>query len=108
MKEQLRLISQATPVGKHAVIIMDQASWHQNYLADEFKNLTIINIPPYSPELDSIEQVWSWLRQNEVANRCFENYDAIVETLCGAWNRFCEDKSRVILLCFRDWLNLIS
>jgi hypothetical protein len=32
MKEQLRLISQATPVGKHAVVIMDQASWHQRYL----------------------------------------------------------------------------
>ncbi|WP_277869173.1 MULTISPECIES: IS630 family transposase, partial [unclassified Vibrio] len=108
MKEQLRLISQATPVGKHAVVIMDQASWHQSYLADEFENLTIIHIPPYSPELNSIEQVWSWLRQNEVANRCFENYDDIVETLCGAWNRFCEDKSRVISLCFRDWLNLIS
>ncbi|PMH73200.1 transposase [Vibrio cyclitrophicus] len=108
MKEQLRLISQATPVGKHAVVIMDQASWHQSYLADEFENLTIIHIPPYSPELNPIEQVWSWLRQNEVANRCFENYDDIVETLCRAWNRFCEDKSRVISLCFRDWLRLIS
>ena len=108
MKEQLRLISQATPVGKHAVVIMDQASWHQRYLADEFNNLTVIHIPPYSPELNPIEQVWSWLRQNEVANRCFENYDDIVETLCGAWNRFCEDKSRVISLCFRDWLKLTS
>jgi transposase len=108
MKEQLRLISQATEVGKHAVVIMDQASWHQSYLADEFDNLTVIHIPPYSPELNPIEQVWSWLRQNEVANRCFENYNDIVDTLCGAWNRFCEDKSRVISLCFRDWLKLIG
>ncbi len=108
MKEQLRLIAQATRVAKPAVVIMDQASWHQSYLADEFESLTVIHIPPYSPELNPIEQVWSWLRQNEVANRCFENYDDIVETLCGAWHRFCEDKSRVISLCFRDWLNLTT
>ena len=81
MKEQLRLISQSTPPDKHAVVIMDQTSWHQSYLADSFKNLTIIHIPPHSPELNPIEQVWSWLRQNEIANRCFECYD-ILSTSC--------------------------
>lgn len=108
MKEQLRLISQSTPTDKHAVVIMDQASWHQSYLADSFKNLTVIHLPPYSPELNPIEQVWSWLRQNEIANRCFECYDDIVDKLCSAWNRFCADKSRVISLCFRDWTILTS
>ena len=48
MKEQLRLISQSTPTDKHAVVIMDQASWHQSYLADAFKNLTVIHLPPYT------------------------------------------------------------
>ena len=108
MKEQLKLISHATPIGKHSVVIMDQASWHQAYLADEFKNLTIIHIPPYSPELNPIEQVWSWLRQNEIANRCFDGYDDIVDKLCRAWNRFRADKSRVISLCSRDWAKLIT
>ena len=89
-------------------IIMDGASWHTDDITLKFDNVSTIKLPPYSPELNPIEQVWSWLRQNEVANRCFENYDDIVETVCHAWNRFCEDKSRVISLCFRDWLNLIS
>ncbi|EGR2190618.1 hypothetical protein CGK20_15630 [Vibrio parahaemolyticus] len=31
--------------------------------ANDFKNVSIIKLPPYSPELNSIEQVWSWLRQ---------------------------------------------
>lgn len=108
MKKHLELISGATPFGQHSVVIMDQASWHQSYLADEFDNLTIIHLPPYSPELNSIEQVWSWLRQNEIANRCFESYEDIVDKLCCAWNRFREDKSRVISLCFRDWTKLTS
>ncbi|MCP4325188.1 MAG: hypothetical protein GY787_25760 [Alteromonadales bacterium] len=52
------LISKSTPKGKHSVVIKDQASWHQSYLADEFNNLSIIDIPLYSPELNPIEQVW--------------------------------------------------
>ncbi|MCP4987478.1 MAG: hypothetical protein GY928_15905 [Colwellia sp.] len=67
-------------------------------IADEFNNLTIIHIPPYSPELNPIEQVWRWIRQNELANRCFENYNDIIEQCCRAWNRFYEDTSRVISL----------
>ncbi|MFW1391878.1 transposase [Vibrio parahaemolyticus] len=31
--------------------------------ANDFKNVSVIKLPPYSPELNSIEQVWSWLRQ---------------------------------------------
>ncbi|TKE90792.1 IS630 family transposase, partial [Vibrio kanaloae] len=71
MTKHLELISTATPRGKHSVVIMDQASWHQTHLANYFKNITIIHIPPYSPELNPIEQVWQWLRQYKLANRCF-------------------------------------
>jgi len=108
MQAHLKLISRATLAGKHAVVIMDQASWHQRHLADEFHNLTIIHIPPYSPELNPIEQVWHWLRQNELANRCFSGYEDIVNSCSDAWNQFREDKSRVISLCFRDWVDLES
>ena len=108
MTKHLQLISNATPGGKHSVVIMDQASWHQIYLEEPFTNLTIIHLPPYSPELNPIEQVWSWLRQNEIANRCFKDYSDIVDKCCDAWNRFCEYQKRVISLCYRDWTNLIS
>ncbi|NOH99118.1 hypothetical protein F0226_20465 [Vibrio sp. 99-70-13A1] len=37
---------------------MDQATWYQAHLVNYFKNITIIYIPPYSPEFNSIEQVW--------------------------------------------------
>ena len=102
MGEHLKLISKSTLKGKHSVVIMARASWHQRYLADEFNNVTIIHIPPYSPELNPIEQVWQWIRQNELANRCFENYNDIIDQCCRAWNRFCEDTSKVISLCYRD------
>ena len=68
MKSHLTLISEANEAGRHAVVVMDCASWHQAHLDQGFPNLSIIDISPYSPELNSIEQVWSWLRQNEIPN----------------------------------------
>jgi len=104
MREHLALISLATPSDRYAVVIMDGASWHQHHLADEFDNLSIIKLPPYSPELNPVEQVWSWMRQNQIANRCFDGYEDIVDKCSKAWNRFREDKIRVKRMCHRDWI----
>jgi transposase len=108
MIEHLALISQTTPSGRHAVVIMDGAGWHQQALADEFDNLTIIKLPPYSPELNPVEQVWQWMRQNELANRCFDGYDDKVNQCTKAWNRFRNERSRIKRMCHRDWINLVS
>lgn len=71
MEKHLALISRKEPEGRHAVIVVNGAAWHKCHLADKFENLSIIKLPPYSPELNPIEQVWQWLRQNEFVNRCF-------------------------------------
>ncbi|MCJ8299469.1 MAG: IS630 family transposase, partial [Pseudomonadales bacterium] len=55
-----------------------------------------------------VEQVWQWLRQRELANRRFANYEDIVEQLSRAWNSFRGDVERVKSLCFRGWINLIT
>jgi len=108
MREHLALISQATPSDRYAVVIMDGASWHQHHLADEFNNLSIIKLPPYSPELNPVEQVWQWMRKNEIANRSFNGYDDIVEQCSKAWNHFREDRSRVTKMCDRGWINMVT
>jgi len=71
MKQHLQQISDRTQPGRYAVVIMDGAGWHTDDIAREFNNLAIIKLPPYSPELNPIEQVWQWLRQHHLANRCF-------------------------------------
>ncbi|MGR5196652.1 transposase [Vibrio sp. WZ-1] len=48
-----------TEATRHAVVIMDGAGWHTDDIAEPFDNLSIIKLPPYSPELNLIEQVWS-------------------------------------------------
>lgn len=108
MKLHLQQISKATPEGRYAVVVMDGAGWHTDELADELNNLCLVKIPPYSPELNPIEQVWQWLRQNELANRCFKGYEDIVNSCSDAWNSFIDNSERVIKLCSRDWINLTS
>lgn len=103
----LQQISKATSPGRQAVVIMDGASWHQENLTDDIDNVTIIKLPPYSPELNPIEQVWSWLRQHCLANRCFANYEDIVDSCSKAWNEFTSDINRVISMCTRSWSNQI-
>jgi transposase len=92
----------------HAIVVMDGAGWHTADIAEQFNNISIIKLPPYSPELNPIEQVWSWLRQHYLANQRFIDYNDIVNSVCEAWNSFCEDKNRVKSLCFRDWTRLIT
>ena len=106
MKLHMEQISKATPLGRHSVVIMDGAGWHTESVVNEFDNVSMIKLPAYSPELNPIEQVWQWLRQNELANKCFKDYNDIVESCSNAWNSFRSDTKRVKNLCFRDWLNL--
>ncbi|MBG0756673.1 transposase [Vibrio cidicii] len=106
MIEHLKQISANTEKGRHAVIIMDGASWHTNDIAEPFSNVSIIKLPPYSPELNPMEQVWSWLRQHCLANQSFTDDEDIVEKVCKAWNRFLDSTDRVSKKCTRDWINL--
>ena len=103
MRKHLLQISQKTKPGRHAIVVMDGAGWHTDDIAEGIANITVMKIPPYSPELNPIEQVWSWLRQHHLANRCFKSYDDIVEACCHAWNDFISNTKRVIKMCTRDW-----
>ncbi|HIF9079108.1 TPA: IS630 family transposase, partial [Photobacterium damselae] len=106
MIEHLKQISSVTEKGRHAIVIMDGAGWHTEDIADDFQNISIIKLPPYSPELNPIEQVWSWLRQHYLANQSFSDYEDIVSKVCSAWNSFLECSTRVTKMCSRRWTDL--
>ena len=58
------------------------------------------------PELNPIEQVWAWLRDNDLANFAFKNYDDIVNQVSRAWNNFRHQVDQVKSLRKREWANL--
>jgi transposase len=108
MQQHLELISAATELGRHALVIMDGVGWHTDDISKDINNVSIIKLPPYSPELKPIEQVWSWLRQHHLANRCFDSYVDILDACTTTWNDYVSDLKRVTKMCHRDWLDVSS
>lgn len=106
MVQHLSQISQATPIGRHALVVVDGAGWHTRDTALSLKNITLLKLPPYSPELNPVEQIWSWLRQHCLSNRTFKDYEDIVESVSKAWNQFISVPERVKRMCDRRWAKL--
>lgn len=106
MALHLQAIAEAVPEDRHAVVVVDGAGWHGPAAAEGLDNLTLLKLPPASPELNPVEQLWQQLRQRSLANRCFENYEAIVQACCEAWNAFTELSGSLRRLCTRQWATL--
>jgi hypothetical protein len=59
--------TQVTP-GSIAALICDGAGWHQSGGALTLPdNIVLLPLPPYSPELNPMENVWDYLRANKLS-----------------------------------------
>jgi transposase len=57
-------------VRPHAVLVCDGAGWHQS--GDRLEvpdNITLLPLPPYSPELNPMENGWDYLRGNKLSHK---------------------------------------
>ncbi len=106
MEFHLKAISESVKKGHHALLIVDGAAWHLTGKLSVPANITLLPLPPYSPELNPVEQIWQYLRKTHFANRCFQAYDDIVETCCEAWNSFVDMADVIRSLCSREWATL--
>ncbi|WP_208248648.1 IS630 family transposase [Rhizobium sp. T1470] len=103
MNQHLIEISQAVDDGAHAVLIVDQAGWHVTPKLDVPDNITLLFLPPRSPELNPVENVWQFLRDNWLSNRIFKDYEDIVAHCCDAWNKLVAQPWKIMSIGMRDW-----
>jgi transposase len=90
--------------GAHGIVLMDKAGWHT---ADDLivpENLSLVFLPPYSPELNPIERLWLHLRDNRLSHCVFQTPGEIVATSCDAWNWLLGQTGRIRSLCSHPWL----
>jgi hypothetical protein len=87
MNLHLAEIAKAVAPKAHAVLLVDQAGWHLSTRLVVPANITIIPLPPKCPELNPVENVWQFLRDNWLSNRIFKSYDDLVDHCCAAWNK---------------------
>src|SRR5215213_4689905 len=87
----------------HAIVVLDQAGWHTTDKLRVPQNISLLPLPPKSPELNPAENVWQFLRQNKLSNRIFSGYEAIVTAACEAWNSLIADPARITSIGTRQW-----
>lgn len=83
----------------HAVLIMDQAGWHKAKKLVVPDNITILYLPPYSPELNPIENLWHHLRSHYLANRVYDDYDHLLAAGAEAWQQLTPERLRTVCAC---------
>ena len=93
MSAHLAEIAKTVASGAHALLILDGAGWHGSAELEVPDNITLLKLPPYSPN-SPMENVWAYLRTNKLAISVFDNYEQIRQG-CEAWNFFANDKTAI-------------
>ncbi len=102
MNAHLAEVARNVTPGAHALLILDGAGWHGSAALVVPDNLSLLNLPPYSPELNPVENVWAYLRANKLAISVFESYNDIVDACCNAWNFFANDPKAIASITSRS------
>lgn len=103
MNLHLAEISNAVAPGAHAVLVMDQAGWHTSTQLVVPDNITVVSLPPRSPELNPVENVGPFMRDNRLSNRIFTSYEDILDHCCHAWNTLIDQPWKIMSLGRRQW-----
>jgi hypothetical protein len=103
MQWHLEEISSQVAPGAHAVVILDQAGWHGAKDLETPDNITLLPLPPRSPELNPVENIWQFMRDNWLSNRVFRSYKDILDHCCYAWNQLTQQPWKIMSIGLRDW-----
>ena len=103
MQAHLEEIASTVAKGAHAVLLLDRAGWHTTPDLNVPKNLTLIFLPSRAPELNPVENIWQYLRQNWLSNLVFDSYEAVIDAACEAWNKLIKQPDTITSIGLRDW-----
>ncbi len=104
MTLHLAEISKQVSTSAHALLVCDGAGWHQPGVRLVVPdNITLLRLPPYAPELNPMENVWAYMRGNQLSMTVWNSYTAILDACCDAWNSLMMDAKRITSITARDW-----
>lgn len=66
-------------------------------------NITIVPLPPKAPELNPVENIWQFMRDNWLSNRIFKSYEQILALCCQAWNKLISQPWTIMSIAMRQW-----
>jgi transposase len=100
--------SATLPPDVHAVMVLDQAGWHGANALSVPDNVTLVPLPPYSPELNPVERVWLHLRQRFLSHRLLDDYEQIADACCRAWSALTKTPETLRSITSFPWLPQVT
>ena len=100
----LELLLTHRPRDKRLTLVLDNAKYHharalQPWLHQHRKRLALLFLPPYSPELNSIERVWKLTRRLATHNRHFPTLDHILNAVRERFELWAGPNRQLARLC---------
>lgn len=86
---------------EHVIVVMDNAPCHRPLILHSIEGLTLIKLPPYSPELNPVERFFEEIRRS-TANRIFDTIEDIERRITEAVNEWTPERVKK-LTCY-DWI----
>jgi transposase len=88
--------------GEEAILIMDGAGWHKSKDLIIPSNLKIVFLPPYSPQLNPVERLWKFIKDNTIKNKIFSTVESLTEEISEF---ICNLKAETVAsICHLDYL----
>ena len=87
------------------LLCCDGAAWHKSKTLRVPDNIRLFHIPPYTPEMNPIEQIWKELRKLGFRNEIFSSLDKVVDRLCNTISRL--SHTLIQSITGRNWITAI-
>jgi transposase len=94
------------PAGVHAILIWDGAGYHTAGALVVPANVSLILLPPSSPELNPVENLWHFLRSHDWSNRVYVGYEELKAEAVRSLCRVCLDAERMKTVCAADYVKM--
>jgi len=101
MNTYLRYLSEKYP-DDLILLVCDGASWHKTNALNIPENIQLFFLPPATPEMNPIEQIWKEIRKRGFCNEVFATLEQVVDRLCEIIRSLSNDLIRSIT--GRDWI----
>ncbi len=95
----LEQFSRELPAGVHAVLVWDGAGYHTSPMLVVPSNISLIRLPPYSPELNPVENLWHYLRSHYWSLQVYASYEAMEEAVMTSWRQVCLSAEVIRSVC---------
>ncbi len=102
MNHHLRFISEQAGPEAQVILVLDRAGWHVAKALEVPANITLLYLPPYSPELNPVERLWAYLRSHYLSNRVYTDYDDLLSASGQAWNQL--PPEQLCSICHTGWI----